>query len=233
MSSGVRILIVDDDVPTRIGLRAILAPEPGFAIVGEAETGTEALAQIGSLNPDVVLMDVRLPDGDGIELTAAILAKSDPAPRVVVLTTFDFDEYAYRALQAGASAFLLKRTPAEEIVTAVSSVAAGDVLAAPARMTALVDQFARPGSARQSDRFLPLTPREYTVLRLIARGLSNAEIADELMLSLDTVKTHVKHVYMKCGARDRAQAVIAAYERGLVHQSGSSGGVDPPYGPGG
>jgi DNA-binding NarL/FixJ family response regulator len=215
----IRVLIVDDDVPTRVGVRTILSSEPGIEVVGEAASGVQAIALAHSTSPHVVLMDVQLPDIDGIEATRHILDdadEEDTAPRVVILTTFAFEEYAYRALKAGASGFLLKRTPAEDLVDAVVTVAGGESLPAPEVMRSLITRFAPDASSGASSFSLALTPREQDVLVLIATGYSNQEIAERLHVSHETVKTHVKHVYAKVGARDRAQAVIAAYEAGLV-----------------
>jgi DNA-binding NarL/FixJ family response regulator len=213
-----RVLVVDDDVPTRVGIRAILSAEPDFEVVGEAETAAQAVALAAQEAPDVVLMDIRLPDLDGIEATRRIVAADGSTPpKVIVLTTFDFDEYVYQSLRAGASGFLLKRTRAEDLVATVRAVAAGDRQPISdvtwRHLAALVE----PGGQRHTHRFSErLTSREVDVLVLIARGYSNQEIADQLTVSLETVRTHVKHIYAKCGAQDRAQAVIAAYESGLV-----------------
>jgi DNA-binding NarL/FixJ family response regulator len=219
----IRTVVVDDDVPTRVGVRTILSSEPGIEVVGEAPNAALAMALVREVEPDVVLMDVQLPDLDGIEATRRIIASAreeSTAPRVIVLTTFDFDEYVYRSIRAGASGFLLKRTRAEDLVEAVRVVAEGNSLPVPHRLRDLIDRFAEPmGQPVGIDLRLPLTGRESEVLILIARGLSNQEIADRLVLSLDTVKTHVKHVYVKCNVRDRAQAVIAAYESGLILRS--------------
>jgi DNA-binding NarL/FixJ family response regulator len=215
VSPATRVLIVDDDVPTRIGLRAILRSEDDMEVVGEATTGLEAVSLATAQRPDVVLMDVHLPDIDGIEATARIVSAAAPVPRVLILTTFDQSEYVYRAIEAGASGFLLKRTRAEELVDAIRAVASAEALPMPAQVTALIAGFAaaRAGGTALADE---LTERELEVLELVAHGLSNREIATFLTVSLDTVKSHVKHTYAKIGARDRAQAVIRAYEAGLV-----------------
>jgi DNA-binding NarL/FixJ family response regulator len=214
--TAIRTLIVDDDVPTRIGVRTILSSEPDIDVVGEAATATEALEMVRTTSPDIVLMDVQLPDVDGITITERITdpMRSTSPPRVIMLTTFDFDEYVYRSLEAGASGFLLKRTRAEDLIDAIRTVADGNALPAPERTRALIDTYA--GNGRSRDHESPLTSRESEVLTLLARGLSNGEIADELGLSIETVRTHVKHVYMKCGARDRVHAVIVAYQWGLA-----------------
>jgi DNA-binding NarL/FixJ family response regulator len=223
VTQDIRVLVVDDDVPTRVGVRTILSSEPDIEVVGEAGTAGEAINLCHQLRPDVVLMDVRLPDDDGISATRQILKDVRDglrAPRVVVLTTFDYDEYVFRSLQAGASGFLLKRTRAEDLVDAVRTVAEGNALPAPERTRALIGAFAAAGGEPPRTQFADaLTGREAEVLALISRGLSNAEIAENLGLSIETIRTHVKHVYMKTGARDRAHAVIIAYETGLAGHS--------------
>jgi DNA-binding NarL/FixJ family response regulator len=213
----VRVLIVDDDVPTRVGLRAILSAEDDIAVIGECADGDDACRQAAALRPDIVLMDVQLPVCDGITATARIRAASESAPRVIVLTTFDLDLYAYRSLEAGASGFLLKRTRAEDLVAAIRTVAWGDALPMPAQSRRLIESYvaARRETVVHAD-VRQLTERESEVLVLIARGMSNQEIAQRLTIRLDTVKSHVKHVFSKLAVRDRAQAVIAAYESGLV-----------------
>jgi DNA-binding NarL/FixJ family response regulator len=218
--STTRVLIVDDDVPTRIGLRSILDAESGVDVVGEAADGREACNLVDSLEPDVVLMDVRMRPMDGITATRTITsdAHSLDRPRVIVLTTFDHDEYVFGALRAGASGFLLKRTPAEELVDAIRVVAEGEALLTPEATRRLVADFAKrnhaPTEARDATDWL--TPREREVLVLIAHGLTNSEIASTLNVSLETIKTHVKRIFTKIGVHDRAQAVIAAYEARLV-----------------
>jgi RNA polymerase sigma factor (sigma-70 family) len=218
--STTRVLIVDDDVPTRIGLRSILDAERGLDVVGEAADGREACDLVDSLEPDVVLMDVRMRPMDGITATRTITsdARSLDRPRVIVLTTFDHDEYVFGALRAGASGFLLKRTPAEELVDAIRVVAEGEALLTPEATRRLVADFAKrnqaPAEARDAMDWL--TPREREVLVLIAHGLTNSEIASSLKVSLETIKTHVKRIFTKIGVHDRAQAVIAAYEARLV-----------------
>jgi DNA-binding NarL/FixJ family response regulator len=218
MTDEIRVLIVDDDVPTRVGLRAILASAEGIVAIGEASSGQEAIDLTESLRPDVVLMDVHLPDVDGITVTEHVAEKFETSPpRVIILTTFEYDEYVFRSLRAGASGFLLKRAPAEELIEAVRTVASGDALSAPSSTRALIDSFAPNAQSKQQERAIrSLSPRELEVLTLIARGLSNAEIAHTLSVSIETVRTHVKRVYVKCDLRDRAHAVILAYETGLI-----------------
>ena len=215
-----RVLIVDDDVPTRVGLTTILSGEPDIEVVGEAANGRDACTLALDLEPDVVLMDVQLPELDGIEATRLITAGNtrSKTPRVIVLTTFDLDEYAYKSLRVGASGFLLKRTRAEDLIDAVRVVAEGEELPLPAATRRLIANLSARESAHEREwrAIDDLTDREHEVLVFIARGFSNQEIAVELTLSVDTVKTHVKRVYAKLGARDRVHAVIAAYESGLV-----------------
>jgi DNA-binding NarL/FixJ family response regulator/class 3 adenylate cyclase len=216
---AVRVLIVDDQALVRAGFKMILEAEPDIEVVGEAADGGEAVAEVSSLKPDVVLMDVRMPEMDGIEATRRVLAQPEAETKVVMLTTFDMDEYVYDALRAGASGFLLKDVPPEQLVAGIRSVASGDALLAPSVTRRVIEEFvSRPPS---SVRALPvelenLTARELEVLKLVARGLSNAEIAKELFVSETTVKTHVAHVLMKLDLRDRVQAVVLAYESGLI-----------------
>jgi DNA-binding NarL/FixJ family response regulator len=217
MSLGV--LIVDDQALVRAGFRMILEAEEDMEVVGEAADGREAITEARRLRPDVVLMDVRMPDVDGIEATRRLLAEDRSAVKVVMLTTFDMDEYVYDALRAGASGFLLKDVPPEQLVDGIRAVAKGDALLAPSVTRRVIEEFVRrpPASVRTlPPKLEELTARELEVLKLIARGLSNAEIATELFVSETTVKTHVAHVLMKLGLRDRVQAVVAAYESGLV-----------------
>jgi DNA-binding NarL/FixJ family response regulator len=214
---SVRVLVADDMELVRAGFIAILDKQEDIEVVGEAENGAVVIDQAAKLRPDVVLMDVRMPLMDGIEATRRLLAGSDP-PRVLMLTTFDLNEYVYEALRAGASGFLLKDVPRDELATAIRTIARGDALLAPAITRRLVEDFVRrpaPGGGRPA-AFEELTDRELEVLTLIARGHSNAEIADELFLSQATVKTHVTRVLQKLDVRDRVQAVIAAYEHGLI-----------------
>ena len=214
----VRILIVDDQALVRAGFRMILEAEEDIEVVGEAADGREAVEAATSLSPDVVLMDVRMPEVDGIEATRRLLARDGQA-KVVMLTTFDMDEYVYEALRAGASGFLLKDVPPEQLVAGIRAVASGDALLAPSVTRRVIEEFVRrpPESVRTTPPGLAeLTAREVEVLKLMARGLSNAEIAGQLVVSETTVKTHVAHVLMKLGLRDRVQAVVFAYEAGVV-----------------
>jgi DNA-binding NarL/FixJ family response regulator len=216
-AAAVRVLLVDDDDLMRAGLRAVLRSDPGLEVVGEAATGRSAVTAARRHRPDVVLMDVRMPDLDGIAATREVLAAS-PAIRVVILTTFEQDDYIFGALSAGASGFLLKRTSPEELLAAIHTVAVGDSLLSPSVTRIVVDRMARqpvPGTA-DDERLGDLTPREREVLGLIARGLSNGEIGAELVIEESTVKTHVKRILTKLGLRDRIQAVIFAYETGLT-----------------
>jgi DNA-binding NarL/FixJ family response regulator len=216
----VRCLIADDQAMVREGFGALLSAQPDIAVVGQASDGAEAVRKTRELTPDVVLMDVRMPVMDGLEATREILGSSaqEPRVRVLMVTTFDLDEYVYEALRAGASGFLLKDAPGEELVRAVRVVAAGDALLAPSVTRRMIADFAhRRAPARSVPAALDLlTPRELEVLRLIARGFSNAEISDTLVIAPQTAKTHVGRILMKLGLRDRAQAVVVAYESGLV-----------------
>ncbi len=214
----VRVVVADDQPLVRRGLRMILSDAADVEIVGEAADGHEAVALAAAEKPDVVLMDVRMPGMDGIEATRAVTAVEDP-PRVLVLTTFDLDEIVYDALRAGASGFLLKDAPEERLLTAIRVVAEGGSLFAPAVTRRLIEEFARRPRTTGPSGLQELTERESEVLRLVARGLSNAEIAIELFVSENTVKTHVARVLMKLGLRDRVQAVVLAYETGLVQPS--------------
>jgi DNA-binding NarL/FixJ family response regulator len=213
----IRVLIVDDDDLMRAGLRGVLSSDPAIEIVGEASNGREAVYRTRLLQPDVVLMDVRMPDLDGIAATREVLGVS-PEIRVVILTTFEQDDYIFGALSAGASGFLLKRTSPEELLAAIRTVAAGDSLLSPSVTRIVVDRVARQpvAGAAADGRLDDLTPREREVLALIARGLSNGEIGAELVIEASTVKTHVKRILMKLGLRDRIQAVIFAYESGVT-----------------
>ncbi|ATY16306.1 DNA-binding response regulator [Amycolatopsis sp. AA4] len=213
---SVRVLLVDDERLIRAGLRAIVDSEPDLTVVGEAADGAEVPGLVGQLRPDVVLMDVRMPAVDGIRATEHLLSTVEDPPKVIVVTTFENDDYVYDALLAGASGFLLKRARPEEIVAGIRTVLAGDSLLFPAAIRGMAARRS-PGAAAPLDF---LTERERDVLRLMAAGLSNGEIAAELYLGLQTVKTHVGNVLSKLGARDRTQAVIRAYESGFVRPSG-------------
>ncbi|MGH2995206.1 MAG: response regulator [Gaiellaceae bacterium] len=213
----IRVLIADDQALVRGGFRMILEAQKDIEVVGEASDGREALAQARALEPDVVLMDIRMPELDGLEATRQLIS-GDGSARVLMLTTFDLDEYVYEAMKAGASGFLLKDVRPEQLAEAVRVVAAGDSLLAPAITQRLIAEFVRrppPGSGAPTE-LSELTERELEVLKLIARGLSNGEIASALFLSEATVKTHVTHVLTKLKLRDRVQAVVLAYESGLV-----------------
>jgi DNA-binding NarL/FixJ family response regulator len=214
-----RVVVADDQAMVRDGLAAILGAEPDFEVVGTAADGDEAVAVVQRLRPDVVVMDVRMPGTDGIEATRTIVA-ADLA-RVLVLTTFDLDEYVYEAVRAGASGFLLKDARRERLADAIRAVARGDMLVDPVVTRRLVERFARP-AAREDARLATLTPREREVLVEIGRGLSNGEIASALYVGEATVKTHITALLRKLGVRDRVQAVILAYECGLVRPGGTS-----------
>jgi DNA-binding NarL/FixJ family response regulator len=215
---SVRIVVVDDQEVVRAGFAALLDTQPDFTVVGTAADGATAIRVCHDQRPDIVLMDVRMPVMDGIEATTRLLSSGAASPRVLMLTTFDLDEYVYDALGAGASGFLLKDVTAERLFDAVRVVAAGEALLAPAVTRRLIAEFARQ-RPRPPAAALPLaglTPRETEVLRLVAEGLSNPEIAARLVVSEETVKTHVSRMLSKLGLRDRTQAVVAAYESGLV-----------------
>jgi DNA-binding NarL/FixJ family response regulator len=216
----ISLLVVDDQALVRTGFRMILDAEEDLRVVGEATDGADAVEAAARLRPDVVLMDIRMPNVDGVEATRRLCGPGVAQPaKVLIVTTFDLDEYVYDALRAGASGFLLKDTPAEDLVAAVRVVAGGDALLAPSVTRRLITEFAsRPVTERPDAAALgSLTDRELEVLTLMARGLSNAEIAAELFVGETTVKTHVGRVLMKLALRDRVQAVVLAYETGLVH----------------
>jgi DNA-binding NarL/FixJ family response regulator len=218
------VLIADDQALVRVGLRKILESEPDLSVAGEAADGDDAITETRRLHPDVVLMDIRMPVLDGIEATRRIVA-AEPATRVLILTTFGLDGYVYDALRAGASGFMLKDAPPEEIVAAVRIVASGEALLAPAITRTVIEEFTRqqavatPAPPRAVD---DLTPREKEVLELLVRGLSNPEICERLVISDATAKTHVARILQKLGLRDRIQAVIYAYEHGLVRPGATS-----------
>jgi DNA-binding NarL/FixJ family response regulator len=216
----VRVLIADDQELVRTGFRKILESEPDLEVVAEAADGGEAVEAVLLHRPDVVLMDVRMPRLDGIEATRKVAGTT----RVLMLTTFDLDEYVFEAIRAGASGFLLKDTPADELVRAIHVVAAGEALLAPSVTRRLVEEFARrPRPSERPAALTELTPRELEVLRLVARGLSNAEIASELYVGDATVKTHVSRILQKLSLRDRVQAVVLAYESGLLQPGDPTG----------
>jgi DNA-binding NarL/FixJ family response regulator len=213
----IRVVLADDQAMVRSGLRLLLEAEPDISVVGAAADGAAAVEEVRWRHPDVVLMDVQMPGVDGLEATRRIVA-ADPGARVVMLTTFDLDEYLFEALRAGASGFLLKHAPADDLVAAVRTIAAGNALLAPAVTGRVIATFTRrgtpaPDAARRLDR---LSEREREVLGLVARGLSNAEIADALVVGEATVKTHLSSIFAKLGLRDRVAAVVFAYESGMV-----------------
>jgi DNA-binding NarL/FixJ family response regulator len=214
---SIRVLLVDDQALIRAGFRMILDAEEDMEVVGECADGTQAVDSVRRLTPDVVLMDIRMPEMDGIEATR-LIAGRDGEAKVLMLTTFDLDEYVYDALRAGASGFLLKDVPAQQLVDGIRVIAQGEALLAPSVTKRLIHEFSRGAVARQQApaELDELTPRELEVFKLIARGMSNAEIAAELVVSETTVKTHVARVLMKLGLRDRVQAVVLAYESGVV-----------------
>ncbi len=217
---AIRVLIADDQSMVRAGFRMLLAGEEDMEVVAEASNGLEAVAKAERFDPTVILMDIRMPELDGLQASRRILAADDSA-RILILTTFGLDEYVYEALRAGASGFVLKDDPPEQLIAAVRTVAAGDALLSPAITKLVIEQFTRiprPERPRELDE---LTAREEDILRLIAGGLSNAEIGQELFISETTVKTHVTHILQKLGLRDRVQAVVLAYRTGMVE-------ADPP-----
>jgi DNA-binding NarL/FixJ family response regulator len=213
----IEVLLVDDDLLMRAGLRMIIEQAPDLMVSGEAADGQQAVAAARRDRPDVVVMDVRMPVMGGIEATRQITAGTDP-PKVLILTTFELDEYVFNALKAGASGFLLKRSPPELLIEGIRTVAGGDALLAPSVTRRLIGEFSRQPTRTENPRFAEMTDREREVLIAIARGLSNEELAETLFISENTVKTHVKRVMAKLGARDRVQAVVMAYEGGLMDQ---------------
>ena len=213
----IRILLADDQELVRTGFRLILDAEPDLQVVGEASNGHQAVARALDLLPDIVLMDIRMPEQDGIEATRRIVARGGPSPRVLILTTFDLDEYVFDALRAGASGFLLKDSAAAQLAAGVRLVAAGEALLAPAITRRLIEEFATAPDPRAAGPALEeLTPREREILLLIGRGMANDEIAARLVIGESTVKTHVARAIAKLGLRDRVQAVVYAYESGLI-----------------
>jgi len=218
-AAPVRIVVADDHQVVRSGFAALLDTQPDFTVVGTAQDGAEAVRVGRGTSPDVVLMDIRMPGTDGIEATRQLTGADGDRPRILILTTFDLDEYVYDALRAGASGFLLKDITAEQLFDAVRVIAAGEALLAPTVTRRLISEFARQRSRTDSSRaarLATLTPRETQVLRLIAEGLSNPEIAARFTVTEETVKTHVSRILAKLGLRDRTQAVVTAYETGLV-----------------
>jgi DNA-binding NarL/FixJ family response regulator len=213
---SIGVLLADDERLVRAGFRMILKAEPDIDVVGEAADGLEAIEGARELRPGVVLMDIRMPNLDGLEATRRILAGQDPRPRVIVLTTFDLDEYVYEALRAGASGFLLKDAPEDRLVAAIRIAADGGSMFAPSVTRRLIEEFVHRGRREPPPELEELTPRELEVLRLIAGGLSNQEIAAKLVVSEHTAKTHVAHILRKLNLRDRVQAVVLAYETELV-----------------
>jgi DNA-binding NarL/FixJ family response regulator len=209
------VLLVDDDGLMRAGLRMIIEQSPDLTVSGEAEDGQQAVAAARRDRPDVVVMDVRMPVMGGIEATRQITASPDP-PKVLILTTFELDEYVFNALQAGASGFLLKRSRPEQLIEGIRTVAAGEALLSPSVTRRLIEEFSRRPTHTENPRFADMTEREREVLIAIARGLTNEELAETLFISENTVKTHVKRVLAKLGARDRVQAVVMAYQGGLM-----------------
>ena len=231
---SIRVAIADDHALVRAGFRALIEAETGLDVVGEAANGAEAIELARAARPDVVLMDIRMPGTDGVTATSEITAQAEPPSRVLILTTFDLDEYVYATLRAGASGFLLKDTPPADLLAAIRIIAAGDALLAPSITRKLIGEFARQPPARPQPAIHGLTSREQDVLAQVARGLSNAEIAAELFITQATVKTHVSRLLTKLGARDRVQLVVLAYEAGLA-RPGRTNSQPPatPHPPGG
>jgi DNA-binding NarL/FixJ family response regulator len=211
----IKVALVDDDALIREGLRMILEQSEGIDVIAMAQNGQEAVRVAKAYRPDVMLMDVRMPVLDGIEATRQI-AEAEDAPRVIILTTFELDEYVFEALRAGASGFLLKRTEPEQLIAAIRVVAAGEALLSPSVTKRLIEEFTRNRPVAKTELLADLTEREREVLELIARGLSNQELSERLFIADNTVKTHVKRILSKLGARDRAQAIVMAYESGLI-----------------
>jgi DNA-binding NarL/FixJ family response regulator len=229
----IRVLIADDQALLRGGFRMILEAQKDIEVVGEADDGVQAVELAGRLRPDVVLMDIRMPRLDGIQATRRVVQVAGGATRVLILTTFDLDEYVYEAMRAGASGFLLKTVRPRQLAAAVRDIAAGDALLAPDITRRLIEQFVRrpPPGTDVPAAMAALTQREVEVLKLVARGLSNAEIAGELVVSETTIRTHVARVLAKLGLRDRVQAVVVAYESGLVQPGTAPGGTLPGHQP--
>jgi len=221
-NTDIRVVIIDDQAMVRAGFGALLNAQDGISVVGDAADGAHAVHLVRTQDPDVVLMDIRMPQMDGLEATRRIAALPDHSPRIIILTTFDLDEYVFDALRAGASGFLLKDAPAEDLIQAVRVVAGGDALLSPSITRSLIAEFvSRPPRSRPDATMLAaLTERELEVMTHVARGLSNAEIAERIYLAEQTVKTHVSRVLTKLGLRDRTQMVVAAYESGMVQPGG-------------
>jgi DNA-binding NarL/FixJ family response regulator len=218
---SIRVLVADDQSMVRAGFRMLLSGEEGIEVVAEASNGLEAVDKAKRFDPNVVLMDVRMPELDGLEATRRILAE-DGSARILILTTFDLDEYVYEALRAGASGFVLKDDPPEQLIAAIRTVADGDALLSPAITKRVIRQFTRLQRPAPPKELEELSERELDVFRLISRGLSNAEIGEELFISETTVKTHVTHILQKLGLRDRVQAVVLAYQTGLFESETTS-----------
>ena len=220
---SMRVLVADDQSMVRAGFRMLLSGEPDIEVVAEASNGLEAVDKASRFHPTVVLMDIRMPELDGLEATRRILAADDKA-RILILTTFDLDEYVYEALRAGASGFVLKDDPPEQLLAAIRTVAAGDALLSPSVTKRVIKQFTSIPRPSPPEAFDELTAREQEVFRLIANGLSNLEIARELYISEATVNTHITHILQKLNLRDRVQAVVLAYQTGLFEPAGSANG---------
>ena len=214
----IRVLVVDDQAMVRAGFRLLLSDEPGIEVVAEAGNGRDAVAQAARFRPDVILMDIRMPELDGLEATRRILA-ADTSARVLILTTFDLDDYVFEALRAGASGFVLKDDPPERLIAAVRTIAAGEALLSPAVTRRVIKHFTRVHAQAPPPAVATLTSRELEVLELITQGLSNAEIGQELFITDTTVKTHVTRLLQKLGLRDRAQAIVLAFQTGLFEKS--------------
>ncbi len=212
---SIRVLVADDQSMVRAGFRMLLGGQPDIEVVAEASTGTEAIAKVARFNPTLVLMDIRMPELDGLEATRRILATENP-PRILILTTFALDEYIYEALNAGASGFVLKDDPPEQLLAAVRTVAAGEALLSPEVTKRVIQQFTRLPRPSTPAGFDELTTREEEIFRLLAEGLSNAEVAERLVITDSTVKSHVTHILQKLGLRDRVQLILLAYQAGLV-----------------
>lgn len=218
---SIRVLVADDQSMVRAGFRMLLSDEDGIEVVAEASNGLEAVDKAARFDPAVILMDIRMPELDGLEATRRILA-ADSSARVLILTTFDLDEYVYEALRAGASGFVLKDDPPEQLLSAIRTVADGDALLSPAVTKRVIERFTRIPRPTPPKELVELTERELEVFRLVARGLSNAEIGQELFIGENTVKTHVTHILAKLGLRDRVQAVVLAYQAGLFESDGAA-----------